>query len=95
VIEGSGAIVIEALDLVEQTRIDAAILDINLEHDAVYPLVDILGERGIPFVFATEDEKSVMPGRYRGFVLCDKPGELASVAAALFGPEPRVRLSSD
>ena len=102
VFETSGAVIIgparsvdKALDLLEQVRIDAAILDINLDPEAIFPLVDKLDERGVPFVFVTGDEKSAMPGRYRGFVLCDKPEELASVAAALFGPEPRGQLSVD
>lgn len=32
---------------------DAAILDVNLGGEMVYPLADILRQRGIPFMFAT------------------------------------------
>jgi DNA-binding response OmpR family regulator len=76
-----------AVDLLDKVRIDAAILDVNLEGEKVYPLADLLSERKIPFVFATGHETSAMPGRYRGFVLCEKPAELAVIALALFAPE--------
>lgn len=76
-----------ALDLLDEAAIDAAILDINLDGEKVYPLADILVEREIPFVFATGYETSTMPEKYRGFILCEKPTELAVIAVALFAPD--------
>lgn len=73
-----------ALELVDADKVDAAILDINLDGEKVYPLADILAERDIPFVFATGYETSPMPTKYRGYVLCEKPTELAVIAVALF-----------
>ena len=75
-----------ALELVDRGPVDAAILDINLDGEKVYPLADILAEREIPFVFATGYETSAMPRKYKGFVLCEKPTELAVIAVALFAP---------
>jgi hypothetical protein len=34
-------------------RIDAAVPDINLRGEVIYPLADALRQRGVPFVFAT------------------------------------------
>jgi CheY-like chemotaxis protein len=86
-IVGPVATVDLALDLLDETMIDAAILDINLDGETVYPLADILVERNIPFVFATGYETSTMPEKYRGFILCEKPTELAVIAIALFAPD--------
>jgi CheY-like chemotaxis protein len=77
----------QALELLEERSIDAAILDINLDGEKVYPLADVLSERQIPFVFATGFDTSSMPEKYRGFILCEKPAELAVIAIALFAPE--------
>ena len=49
-----------ALELVDEQKPDAAVLDINLAGEKVYPLADILSERQIPFVFATGYEASSM-----------------------------------
>lgn len=93
-LEECGAVIVgpvpsvdQALELLETLRIDAAILDINLDGEKVYPLADRLSERRIPFVFATGYETSAMPGKYRGFALCEKPAELVVIARALFAPE--------
>jgi hypothetical protein len=76
-----------AIYLLHGTMIDAAILDLNLDGEEVYPLADALSERRIPFVFATGDEMAAMAGNYRGFILCDKPTELVVIAVALFAPD--------
>jgi hypothetical protein len=47
----------EALELIDQAAADgglsAAVLDINLEGEAVSPVADYLATLGVPFVFAT------------------------------------------
>ena len=43
----------KALDLVARSRPDAAVLDVNIGGDEVYPVAVALAERDIPFVFAT------------------------------------------
>src|SRR5262249_477527 len=42
-----------ALDALEQTAPDGAILDINLGGEMAFPVADALLARGVPFVFAT------------------------------------------
>lgn len=49
----SAARVSEALRLIEGTDIDAAVLDVNVAGEKVFPVAERLRERGIPFVFAT------------------------------------------
>lgn len=43
----------EAAPLAHEAAIDGAILDVNLAGEKVYPIADILADRGIPFVFTT------------------------------------------
>ncbi len=76
----------EALDLVRTApRIDAAVLDINLQGEMVYPVADALAERGIRFVFATGYDPVEIPARYAAIRHCSKPVDLAGLAEALFG----------
>ncbi len=74
----------EALEYLDTTRVDAAILDIYLAGELVFPVAERLQDMGIPFVFATAYDAKVIPPRFEGFVLCDKPLELEKIAEALF-----------
>ena len=50
---GPAATVTDALDVIERTDLDGAIVDINLRGKAAFPVADALADRHIPFVFAT------------------------------------------
>lgn len=72
-LEAAGADVIgpvpsveQALDLIEQDGLTAAILDINLGHGrTVYPVADKLTALGVPYLFATGDVMVSEPDAYR------------------------------
>lgn len=80
-IERSGATVIgpvgrvsEALDLAGRTTpLDAAVLDVNLHGETVFPVADVLAERGIPYVFATGQDRESIPERHRVALRLSKP----------------------
>ncbi|TDK32135.1 response regulator [Rhizobium deserti] len=76
----------QALQLIEDELIDAAVLDVHLGDEMVFPVADELEARHIPFVFATGYDPSFFPIKYTGFALCEKPTELERIALALFGP---------
>jgi CheY-like chemotaxis protein len=85
-IVGPAASVADALRLVAAaTRVDGAVLDINLRGEMVYPLADMLHARGIPFVFATGYDRESIPERFDGHLRCEKPVRVEKVADALFG----------
>ena len=63
----------KALDAARRTALDAAVLDINLAGDMVYPLADLLSSRGVPFVFLTGYVSSDIPERFRAFLRLPKP----------------------
>jgi CheY-like chemotaxis protein len=43
----------DAVRLAREATIDGATLDVNIAGEKVYPVADILAERGLPFVFMT------------------------------------------
>lgn len=80
-LEDAGAIVIGPVgDLADATaliqreeRIDAAILDVSLGGEMVFPAADLLIERGIPVVLTTGYDKSALPSRFDDVPVCEKP----------------------
>jgi CheY-like chemotaxis protein len=83
-IVGPAATVGDALDLVANGgRLDAAVLDINLRGEMVYPVADRLKEKGVPFLFLTGYDARAVPARFAGVTHCEKPVALRSLIAAL------------
>lgn len=73
-----------ALDLLEHTgHVDGALLDINLRGVQAFDLADFLQARGIPVVFATGYEPTVMPARFASVPRCVKPLRMNAIARAL------------
>ncbi len=73
-----------ALDLIENDPdIDAAVLDVNLGDEAVYPVADALASRDVPFVFASGYERDALPERYRMFRVCSKPVDPDALGVAI------------
>lgn len=66
-----------------ESSIDAAILDINLHGEMVFPVADALRERGIPFAFATGYDEAVLPERFASVPRIEKPFKSARIAAVL------------
>ena len=69
--------------LASEETIDAAVLDINLKGQAVYPVADALAERGVPFVFATGYDVATLPPDYQRVPLWEKPFKPENLAQAL------------
>ncbi|MDE0877338.1 MAG: hypothetical protein OSB00_01555 [Sphingomonas bacterium] len=70
----------------------AAVLDINLGDETVWPLAEMLDEAGIPFVFVTADlGHPELQTRYADVTRISKPTSqaqlLGAVASLLAGPE--------
>jgi len=72
---GPAESVARALDLVAENgaSIDAAILDINLHGVFVFPVADALADRGVPFIFATGYDGSIIPSAYAKIPRFEKP----------------------
>lgn len=94
-----GATVLGPVPTVEQARryteqADAAVLDINLAGQAVFPIADRLAERGVPFVFFSGYDRSIVPGRLRHVASLAKPANFGAIFDALF-PNPRTPRPAD
>lgn len=90
-LEDAGAIVIgPAADLVDATalirseqRIDGAVLDANLGGEMVFPAADLLAERGVPIIFATGYDASMIPSRFAAVARCEKPIKMKRIVEAI------------
>ena len=63
----------EAMELAQTLSIDIAILDINLNGQESFPVADLLGGRGIPFLFATGYGDSILGSRFAAAAIIEKP----------------------
>lgn len=66
-----------------EDQIGAAILDVNLGDEMVFPVADELARRSIPFVFATAYEPDVIPRRHQDRQLVRKPFDTETIRIAL------------
>ena len=72
----------EALALAAAEPLAAAVLDINLGGDAVYPAAELLARRGVPYLLVTGYEARHLPPERRGRPLLQKPFEPAELRSA-------------
>ena len=72
-----------ALDLVAQSTPDAAVLDVNIAGDEVYPVAQALAERDIPFVFATGYGARGLTDAWRGRPIVQKPFQVEHLSRCL------------
>lgn len=83
VVSGVACTLSEALAEAKDVEIDAAILDVNLGGQMVYPVADLLTRRGIPFVFSTAYGSSELLDRYPQARLLQKPYQPGALAQVL------------
>jgi DNA-binding response OmpR family regulator len=82
-IVGPVGTVAHALGLIASSRIQIAVLDVNLRDERVYPVADLLTLKQIPFVFASGYGSELEPDAYAGAPRCIKPIEFAVLANTL------------
>ena len=91
-IVGLAAHLDEAMEKARSLRLDAAILDVNLNGDLTYPVAQALYDRGIPFIFATGYGIAGRPENFGSAPVLTKPfqqGDLKeALATALQGGRP-------
>lgn len=63
----------EALALLNENEIDAAILDVKIEGQPSSPVADELIRRGIPFAFASSNSAEELARVYPGVPIITKP----------------------
>jgi CheY-like chemotaxis protein len=80
---GPASCVRGALLLVEQERIDAAVLDARLDRDPVTAIADALEARDVPFVFHSGYGPEHLPQQHRHRPLLRKPCDPSAIVKAL------------
>jgi CheY-like chemotaxis protein len=75
----------EARELAAHGDFSAAILDVNLDGQEIFPVADILKKRGLPFVFVTGYGERSLPEPYRDRPALQKPFQAEQLEAALSG----------
>ena len=75
-----------ALGLIDQEQsIDAAILDVNLGAEEIYPVADALRERGVPFALLTGYGAGAIAPGYADVPTFQKPALIVEVLKAFWG----------
>lgn len=83
-----------ALDLIRSADggLDAAVLDVNLAGERVYPVAEALLERDVPFIFLTGYAGDDLDDRFAGIPIVQKPwlpATLEGVLARTFAGDGR------
>ncbi|NPU09445.1 response regulator [Bradyrhizobium sp. 83012] len=74
----------DALALIRREgRIEGAVLDVNLRGEMAFPVADLLVERGVPFVFTTGYDESIIPERFSHILRCEKPIAVDGIVGVL------------
>ena len=63
--------------------LDAAVLDINIRSEMIFPVARELKARGVPFVFTTGYDKVTLGPEFRDVPLLEKPIDLPAMAQRL------------
>lgn len=91
VLSAAGAIVIGPFPTVAdavacldtETRVDLAILDVNLRGEMIFPVAELLDARAIPFIFTTGYQQESFPERFSQAARLEKPVAVDKVANAV------------
>jgi CheY-like chemotaxis protein len=76
----------EAASLIEaDVAIDAAVVDINLRSDMVFPLARTLRARKVPFVFTTGYDRQSVDSEFHDIRLWEKPLDIPAMTRDLVG----------
>jgi CheY-like chemotaxis protein len=73
----------EAVVIAKKGNFDVAVLDVNLNGQPVTPVVEILVERGVPFIFASGYGQRGLPEAYRMIPTLQKPFQADALAQAI------------
>jgi CheY-like chemotaxis protein len=94
---GPAARLSEAVQLAQSEALDAALLDIDIAGEVIWPVADELQRRGVPFAFVSAYPRmDVIPARFAGAPRLDKPLEtnrLLGHLSALWGSAARESIS--
>jgi CheY-like chemotaxis protein len=72
-----------ARDLISRERVDAAIMDVHIRGERIFPMCDLLSAKGIPFVLTSGYGDWELPDRWQHAPRLQKPYTMDQVEEAL------------
>lgn len=76
----------DALEILHDGSVlDAAVLDVNIRSEMIFPIARELKARNVPFVFTTGYDKIVLGPEFQDVPLLEKPIDLPAMAQKLAG----------
>lgn len=75
----------EAIEMLSESAIDCAILDIDVNGRAVFPLLQELRKRDVPWIYVTGYSESLVPEALRGRAHLEKPVASDALVASVAG----------
>lgn len=88
-----------ALSTLVHYAIDAAVLDVNIQNEWVFPVAHALAAAGVPFLFLTAYALDSIPAEHRGRPFIRKPhipeALLAAIEAMAIAPGDRPQAAND
>ena len=76
----------DALEILHDGGVlDAAVLDVNIRDEMIYPIARELKARNVPFVFTTGYDKTTLSPEFQDVPLLEKPFDLPTIAQKLAG----------
>jgi CheY-like chemotaxis protein len=79
----------EAMALAKDADFDIAVLDVNLNGQPITPVVEVLVQRGLPFVFASGYGQRGVPEPYRSSPTLQKPFQVDALEQAIDAAAPK------
>ena len=86
VVIGPYSRIVDAMSALRSNHIDAAVLDVNLGGELVYPLADVLAAERIPFVFITGYGADEINRRFASVPVLQKPIEAEALKSIFVIP---------
>jgi DNA-binding response OmpR family regulator len=80
----------QALEAATNETFDAALLDVNVRGEEIYPVAEVLTRRGIPFAFLTGYGREAIAPEWTDATVLPKPFKAAELLATVqaFFPSP-------
>jgi CheY-like chemotaxis protein len=72
-----------AREMADGERFDAAILDVHIRGERIFPLLDLLEERGVPFLLTSGYADWTMPDQWADRPRVQKPYTIGDIEQAL------------
>ena len=73
-----------------ETEVDAALLDVNLSGETVYPVAEILASKNVPFAFISGYGTEALPGKYANAPVLQKPVDQRTLQNLLAQKHPNL-----